>query len=47
MRCDMKFLFLAFVAGLVSALGFEPLNLWPLTLIAFAGVMWLVQKAGG
>ena len=45
MRWDMKFLFLAFVAGLVSALGFEPLNLWPLTLLAFAGLMWLVQKA--
>jgi len=41
----MKFLLLALLAGLVSALGFEPLNLWPLTLIAFAGLMWLVQKA--
>ncbi|HEX8214930.1 MAG TPA: apolipoprotein N-acyltransferase [Allosphingosinicella sp.] len=41
----MKFLFLAFAAGLVSALGFEPLSLWPLTLLAFAGLMWLVQKA--
>lgn len=41
----MKFLALAFLAGLVSALGFEPLSLWPLTLIAFAGLIWLVQYA--
>lgn len=41
----MKFLALALLAGLVSALGFEPLNLWPLTLLAFAGLMWLIQKA--
>lgn len=41
----MKLLLLAFFAGLVSALGFEPLNLWPLTLLAFAGLMWLVQNS--
>lgn len=41
----MKFLLISFLAGLISALGFEPLNLWPLTLLAFAGLMWLIQKA--
>ena len=32
----MKFLGLSFLAGLVSALGFAPLGLWPLTILAFA-----------
>ncbi|HWH22921.1 MAG TPA: apolipoprotein N-acyltransferase, partial [Allosphingosinicella sp.] len=41
MKCNL----LAFAAGLVSALGFEPLGLWPLTLAAFAGLMWLIQTA--
>jgi apolipoprotein N-acyltransferase len=41
----MKFLFLSFLAGLVSAFGFAPLGLWPLTLLAFAGLMWLVEQA--
>jgi apolipoprotein N-acyltransferase len=41
----MKSLLFAFLAGLASALGFEPLGLWPLTLIAFAGLMWLLQRA--
>lgn len=36
---------LALVAGGVSATGFAPLDLWPLTLIAFAGLMWLVADA--
>lgn len=36
---------LAFVAGLVSALGFAPLEWWPLTLGAFAAFMWLVGEA--
>ncbi|HEY0627113.1 MAG TPA: apolipoprotein N-acyltransferase [Allosphingosinicella sp.] len=38
------FLF-AFLAGLLSALGFEPLNLWPLTLAGFGWLMWLLQHA--
>lgn len=41
----MKPLLFAFLAGLASALGFEPLGLWPLTLIAFAYLMWLLQRA--
>jgi apolipoprotein N-acyltransferase len=35
----------AFAAGLVSATGFAPLDLWPVTLIAFALMMWLVSDA--
>ena len=38
---------LAFLAGLVSALGFAPLDAWPLTLLAFAGLLWLVETAPG
>jgi len=41
----MKHLGLAFLAGLVSALGFAPLGLWPLTLAAFAGLLWLIEGA--
>src|SRR5690242_121075 len=41
----MKFLALALLAGLISALGFQPLGLWPLTLAAFAGLMWLIEQA--
>ena len=41
----MKFLFLSFIAGLVSACGFAPLGLWPLTLAALAFLMWLVERA--
>ena len=41
----MKLLGLALLAGLVSALGFAPLNLWPLTLAAFAGLLWLIETA--
>jgi apolipoprotein N-acyltransferase len=41
----MKFWALSLLAGLASALGFEPLNLWPLTLLAYAGLMWLIQTA--
>jgi apolipoprotein N-acyltransferase len=36
---------LAFLAGLVSAIGFAPLDLWPVTLAAFALWMWLVADA--
>ena len=38
-------LLLAFAAGLVSALGFAPLDWWPLTLVALAGLMHLVRTA--
>ena len=41
----MKFLFASFLLGIVSALGFEPLKLWPLTLIAFGGLLWLVERS--
>jgi apolipoprotein N-acyltransferase len=41
----MKALALALLAGLVSALGFAPLGLWPLTLAAFAGLLWLLGEA--
>jgi apolipoprotein N-acyltransferase len=36
---------LALVAGLASATGFAPLNLWPVTIAAFALWMWLVADA--
>jgi apolipoprotein N-acyltransferase len=36
---------LAFAAGLASATGFAPLNLWPVTLVALAVTMWLVADA--
>ena len=35
----------AFILGLVSATGFAPLNLWPLTLLALAGWMALVARS--
>lgn len=41
----MKFLGLSLIAGLVSALGFEPVGLWWLTLVAFAALLSLVVKA--
>ncbi len=41
----MKFLLLCLIAGLVSALGFEPLGLWPLTLAGFAFLLWAVERA--
>jgi apolipoprotein N-acyltransferase len=41
----VKFLLLSFLAGLISALGFEPLRLWPLTLGSFAALLWLVEAA--
>jgi apolipoprotein N-acyltransferase len=41
----MKWLALAFLAGLVSALGFAPLGLWPLTILAFAALLWLIEEA--
>ena len=36
---------LALIVGLVSATGFAPLNLWPVTLAAFALWMWLIAGA--
>ena len=41
----MKFLAFALLAGLGSALGFAPLGLWPLTILAFAALLWLVETA--
>ncbi|HYG47189.1 MAG TPA: apolipoprotein N-acyltransferase [Allosphingosinicella sp.] len=43
----MKSLALAFLAGLAAACGFQPLGLWPLTLAAFAFLLWLVRTAPG
>jgi apolipoprotein N-acyltransferase len=36
---------LALLLGAVSATGFAPLNLWPLTLLALAGWMALVARS--
>ncbi len=41
----MKFLLASFLAGLVSALGFAPVGLWPLTILAFVGLLWLIREA--
>jgi apolipoprotein N-acyltransferase len=41
----MKSLGLAFLAGLVSALGFAPLGLWPLMIGAFTLLLWLIEEA--
>ena len=41
----MKPLALSFLAGLAAAFGFEPIGLWPLTLAAFAVLLWLVRSA--
>ncbi len=35
----------ALVLGAVAALGFTPLSLWPLSLIAAAGLLWLIDAA--
>ncbi|HEX8625317.1 MAG TPA: apolipoprotein N-acyltransferase [Allosphingosinicella sp.] len=43
----MKPLALSFLAGLAAACGFEPIGLWPLTLAAFALLLWLVRSAPG
>ena len=43
----MKPLVYSFLAGLVAAFGFEPIGLWPLTLAAFALLLWLVREAPG
>ena len=41
----MKPLAFALLAGLASALGFAPLGLWPLTILAFAALLWLIETA--
>ena len=41
----MKLLGLSFLAGLVGALGFAPVGLWPFTVLAFAGLMTLIARA--
>ena len=41
----MKIFLICFAAGLASACGFAPLTLWPLTLAAFALLLWLVADA--
>ncbi|PTQ11437.1 apolipoprotein N-acyltransferase [Sphingomonas oleivorans] len=38
---------LCFLLGPVSACGFAPLGLWPLTLAAFGGFLWMVREADG
>ncbi|HEX8526680.1 apolipoprotein N-acyltransferase [Allosphingosinicella sp.] len=43
----MKPLLLAFLAGLAAACGFEPWALWPLTLLGFAALLWLIAAAPG
>ena len=41
----MKFFGLALLSGLASALGFAPLGLWPVTLLALVGLIWLIETA--
>jgi apolipoprotein N-acyltransferase len=41
----VKHHFLAFLAGLVAACGFQPVGLWPLALLALAGLLYLVEQA--
>ncbi len=41
----MQSLALSLLAGLVSALGFAPVGLWPLTILAFAALLRLVEAA--
>ncbi|HEX8061876.1 MAG TPA: apolipoprotein N-acyltransferase [Allosphingosinicella sp.] len=41
----MKPLALSFFAGLVAACGFQPIGLWPVTLAAFALLLWLIRGA--
>lgn len=40
-----KFPAISFGLGLASALGFAPLNWWPLTLVCVAALMWLLLRA--
>ena len=41
----MKQHLVALLLGALGACGFQPWGLWPLTLIAFAGLMWLIREA--
>ncbi len=41
----MKFLLLAFLAGLVGACGFAPIGAWPFTILAFAFLIWSIARA--
>ncbi|HET9427914.1 MAG TPA: apolipoprotein N-acyltransferase [Allosphingosinicella sp.] len=41
----MKYLGLSFAAGLVGALGFAPIGLWPLAIISLGVLLWLVDRA--
>ena len=41
----MRQLGLAFLVGLISAFGFAPWSLWPLTLAGFALLLWLIEGA--
>jgi apolipoprotein N-acyltransferase len=43
----VKPLALSFLAGLAAACGFEPIGLWPISLAAFALLLWLVREAPG
>jgi len=38
---------LALVLGAIAALGFAPLDLWPATLLAMAGLIWIVMNSSG
>jgi len=42
---SFKYPAIAFGLGLASALGFAPLNWWPMTLLCVAGLMWLLMGA--
>ena len=42
---DMKWFLVCLAAGLASACGFAPLNLWPLTLLGVAALLWAVERA--
>jgi apolipoprotein N-acyltransferase len=43
----MKALGLSFLLGLVSATGFQPFGLWPFTILAFTGLLILIEQAPG
>jgi apolipoprotein N-acyltransferase len=42
MRTQMKQHLIALLLGALAACGFQPWGIWPLTLAAFAGLMWLI-----
>jgi apolipoprotein N-acyltransferase len=43
---SVKPLLLALLVGAAGAFGFEPFGLWPLTIAAFALLLWMLQQAG-